>query len=148
MNPTSPETETLLPSSPTGPGSSNGGPASSSGATSTYDHGYSNSSTGLSKHNLAWSNPTLLSGEDVDRHEDGGPVPFLQRSASGRLPPAYRESWDARDGPSPPPLSPPPQLSVSVGGIGSDVAEGSSSAPPVLHPQYRGDVKHPNGPSS
>ncbi|CDO72051.1 hypothetical protein BN946_scf184943.g86 [Trametes cinnabarina] len=32
-----------------------------------------------------------------ERHEDGGPVPALQRSASGRLPPAYRHSWEAND---------------------------------------------------
>ncbi|KAI8971135.1 hypothetical protein BD414DRAFT_426655 [Trametes punicea] len=34
------------------------------------------------------------------RHEDAGPLPVLQRSASGRLPPAYRHSWEASDPPA------------------------------------------------
>ncbi|KAI9064694.1 hypothetical protein FKP32DRAFT_577122 [Trametes sanguinea] len=38
--------------------------------------------------------------QEVDRHEDGGPLPALQRSASGRLPPVYRRSWDVTDPPT------------------------------------------------
>ena len=119
--------------------------------------GHSNgSSTGFSKQPSAWSNPGLPSGsgsgDDGERHEDGGPVPSLQRSNSGRLPPAYRASWDAQD---PPP--PHPDVAMSVGGYGSDVGEGPSAPPQVGSPgglmspgvsQYPRDVKLPTGPPS
>ncbi|KAI9064693.1 hypothetical protein FKP32DRAFT_1757273 [Trametes sanguinea] len=38
---------------------------------------------------------------ESDRHDDAGPLPMLERSASGRLPPAYRSSWE----PSGPPIT-------------------------------------------
>ncbi|EIW59608.1 uncharacterized protein TRAVEDRAFT_147693 [Trametes versicolor FP-101664 SS1] len=100
-----------------------------------------------------WDSSHSLASDAGERHEDGGPVPALQRSVSGRLPPAYRQSWDASDaGTSPvdaPEYAPPAPSegrsgSVSTGtGTGSGVA-GASRAPLHLH----GDVKRPLPPPS
>ncbi|KAI0643035.1 hypothetical protein C8Q79DRAFT_1002797 [Trametes meyenii] len=67
-----------------------------------------------------------------ERHEDAGPIPALQRSASGRLPPAYRHSWEAdspihnvpgysppEEGGEVPPIPGPPGPGSSVGGSAS-----------------------------
>ncbi|KAI9064695.1 hypothetical protein FKP32DRAFT_1713824 [Trametes sanguinea] len=74
---------------------------------------------------------------EPDRHEDAGPMPALQRSASGRLPPAYRRSWEASDPPPPVPdlplydLPPPPLVE------GGSVPTGSSGTAGM---EYRGQV--------
>ena len=83
---------------------------------------------------------------DTERHEDAGPVPFLQRSTSGRLPPAYR-SWDTDEPGEPVPGSElgSSNASSSVGGRLTLVSSESGEQP--LRPQYRGDVKSPLGPS-
>ncbi|OSD02466.1 hypothetical protein PYCCODRAFT_1445134 [Trametes coccinea BRFM310] len=81
----------LLPRSPRSPGT----------------HHYSESSAS------ATSKSPSHDAREPDRHEDAGPIPALQRSASGRLPPAYR-SWEASGPPVPElpvyDLPPPPPL--------------------------------------
>ena len=95
--------------------------------------------------------------EDVERHQDGGPATFLQRSASGRLPPAY-QSWDEEPNDVSSAAS-TSQYNQSHSGAGSSVGvdpygaasvAGSSepSVPPPLPPlpgsqQYPRDVKRP-----
>ncbi|KAH9846431.1 hypothetical protein C2E23DRAFT_949568 [Lenzites betulinus] len=72
---------------------------------------------GASTHSLAET--------DGERHEDGGPAAALQRSASGRLPPAYRRSWDG--GPDPAQVALPPSEVGSGSGMGSPSVSGSGS---------------------
>ena len=79
----------------------------------------------------------------MERHEDAGPVALIQRSTSGRLPPAYR-SWDTNSEPGDP---------VPGSGLGSSNSNSragerltlvsSTSDEQLLRPQYQGDVKLP-----
>ncbi|KAI0671073.1 hypothetical protein C8Q78DRAFT_1069744 [Trametes maxima] len=108
----------------------------------------------------AWTstNSFVHDAREEERHEDAGPVPALQRSASGRLPPAYRHSWEAdspihnvpgysppEEGAEVPPIPGPGSVvgggsgSASGGGGGSVVAEAWS---PVSEVRGR-DVKRP-----
>ena len=99
--------------------------------------------------------PSVFAHDDEDeRHQDGGPVTFLQRSASGRLPPAY-QSWDEE----PNDMSvvgeqsqPESGAASSVGAIPSGEPSAAGSSEPALLPpppppeqrQYPRDVKRPN----
>ncbi|KAI0364084.1 hypothetical protein BV20DRAFT_956960 [Pilatotrama ljubarskyi] len=85
-----------------------------------------------------WSSPRSADGND-DRHEDAGPVPALQRSASGRLPPAYRHSWDAEEPPAVPPPEYPPHTGSESGG--QSASSGVASTP--RSPPRARDVKRP-----
>ncbi|KDQ49994.1 hypothetical protein JAAARDRAFT_63400 [Jaapia argillacea MUCL 33604] len=71
-----------------------------------YTTSYSNNSLypSIPGHSSSHSSGSLLSSpapttEAAERHEDGGPVPQLARSNSGRLPPAYQPAWDAAQQP-------------------------------------------------
>ncbi|OJT13646.1 hypothetical protein TRAPUB_9835 [Trametes pubescens] len=98
-----------------------------------------------------WDSSHSLGSDAGERHEDGGPIPALQRSVSGRLPPAYRQSWDASDaGTSPVDAPEYAPTAPSEGGSGS-MSTGTGSgvttttrAPLHLH----GDVKRPLPPPS
>ncbi|TFK78782.1 hypothetical protein K466DRAFT_612603 [Polyporus arcularius HHB13444] len=79
-----PETHALL-SSPSGPDSSGG---VTSVAASKYGPQYGWSQGGSSADGYR---------DDDERHADGGPVPALARSNSGRLPPGYG-SWESNAG--------------------------------------------------
>lgn len=96
-----PETYALLARSPP---SSASGPAGGSAYTGTGLASGSGTGSGTGSQSHYSSRPSKFGPpppsypaqdvEEAERHEDGGPVPYLQRSASGRLPPAYRQSWD------------------------------------------------------
>ncbi|KAJ8496963.1 hypothetical protein ONZ51_g793 [Trametes cubensis] len=91
-----------------------------------------------------WGSSLSLSS-DAERHEDAGPVPALQRSVSGRLPPAYRRSWETSEAPGsdldvpaylPPPQSPREDM--------SSYATSSVAETLPQRPTYGRDVKvHP-----
>ncbi|KAI0775502.1 hypothetical protein BD413DRAFT_276463 [Trametes elegans] len=88
-----------------------------------------------------------------ERHEDAGPVPALQRSASGRLPPAYRRSWGEGDEPVPDlPDYVPPEHGGADAGAGvyehaGSSSQGASAAETVPRVRAR-DVKAPLPPPS
>ncbi len=115
---------------------------------------------------VASARPSKLSGRDgvppsafafddeSERHQDGGPATFLQRSASGRLPPAYK-SWDeeSNDMSS---VASHSQFHFQSGAAsgGGAIPSGASSAagslepvppppPPPEQRQYPRDVKRP-----
>ncbi|KAI0683050.1 hypothetical protein C8Q76DRAFT_772517 [Earliella scabrosa] len=70
-------------------------------------------STPWAQSTFSFHSPGPTSPDASLRHEDGGPVPELVRSASGRLPSAYR-SWERRAG---------TEVSGSVSGGGSQISE-------------------------
>ncbi|KAI0683053.1 hypothetical protein C8Q76DRAFT_762999 [Earliella scabrosa] len=132
-----PESHALLPRGPTSAGStSEFGPSGSSSASTRPSKFRAPPSYG----GYPLSSPEPESELDADRHEDAGPAPHLQRSASGRLPPAYRRSWDATD-------AAPPLVEVAE----SETQQGSSSysgqaeqvRPLPIPQQYPRDVKAP-----
>ncbi|KAI0754640.1 hypothetical protein C8Q80DRAFT_1266231 [Daedaleopsis nitida] len=117
--------------------------------------------------------PSSFASQTIDgeRHEDGGPAVHLQRSASGRLPPAYRDEWEGSDaGPAPlgSPGSGEGRSGYGFGGgygagygqagstygdgtgsqVGSSVAGGNEVPTSTLRPAYPRDVKVPLVPSN
>ena len=132
-----PETYALLTrSAPSAPGTAHG-PASDAGSGTHYS-GYPASTAPPTS-----LGPGSPSNEfSLERHEDAGPVPFLQRSASGRLPPAYR-SWEQAQEPEEP--MPGSELGSSNGAssVGGAQTSESGAALQPLRPQYLGDVKTP-----
>ena len=117
----------MLPRSAPGAGP---GPLSDGGTASLYG-----GSTSLSGYG---------GGDGSERHADGGPVPSLQRSASGRLPPAYR-SWEAG---APEEGGAASEVGTSHGGSSAGGPSTSESGSAPLAPlRYPRDVKMPLGPS-
>ncbi|TBU39129.1 hypothetical protein BD309DRAFT_970393 [Dichomitus squalens] len=135
------ESIALLPRS--GPQSSASGSGAGSGLMLAGGSAATTSSKFAGVDGYPQSPPAL--DEEGERHADAGPVPQLQRSASGRLPPAYR-SWEDE----PNELEPEPQWDgPSVTGVPYAAAASSSDAAPLpqtpLSPQYPADVKRPAG---
>ncbi|KAI0629857.1 hypothetical protein C8Q77DRAFT_1138999 [Trametes polyzona] len=97
------------------------------------------------KSTAPWESSHSLADEP-QRHADGGPLPALQRSASGRLPPAYRQSWDPSDTPPfdvPGYGEEPGESEVGAGtAAGSSGSEGRTEAA-LTAPLYGRDVKRP-----
>ncbi|KAI0351453.1 hypothetical protein OH77DRAFT_939571 [Trametes cingulata] len=85
-----------------------------------------------------WPGPRSAEG-DGERHEDAGPVPALQRSASGRLPPAYRHSWEADE---PPAMAAPEYVPPPVSESGGQSSSSGAASEPRSVPHMR-DVKKP-----
>ncbi|KAI1789404.1 hypothetical protein LXA43DRAFT_893016 [Ganoderma leucocontextum] len=146
-----PESIALLPRG--SPGSTFGASAIGSGSTGTTAIVSASVTTGSARPSkFSGRNghppPSFPFDEDKDRHKDGGPVPFLHRSASGRLPPAY-QSWD--DEPSDVVSAMSHSQSGTASSIGA-VPSGASAAgysepvqppPPPEQRQYPRDVKRP-----
>ena len=91
-------------------------------------------STPWAQSTFSFHSPGPTSPDASLRHEDGGPVPELVRSASGRLPPAYR-SWERRPG---------TDVSGSVSGGGSQISEPQT----IGHSQSLSQSQSPTSPSS
>ncbi|KAI0823202.1 hypothetical protein BC628DRAFT_1325508 [Trametes gibbosa] len=99
--------------------------------------GYTTASGG-DKFASPWESTQSLA--DAERHEDGGPVPALQRSASGRLPPAYRQSWDGSEIPPLPAFAPSESGS---GPLSPAIVSSTTTELRLVSPPHGRDFKRP-----